>query len=77
MKLELKHLAPYLTHKLKAKNCFNEIVEVKGIQFGNGLVIMYYGLLKKMETIYKVICISVNQSSDHFQTYSMVSMKIY
>ena len=35
MKLELKHLAPYLTHKLKAKNCFNEIVEVKGIQFGN------------------------------------------
>ena len=35
MKLELKHLAPYLTHKLKAKNCFNEIVEAKGIQFGN------------------------------------------
>lgn len=35
MKLEAKHLVPYLTHKLKAKNCFNEIVEVRGIQFGN------------------------------------------
>lgn len=35
MKLELRHLAPYLLHRLKAKNCFNEIVEVKGIQFGN------------------------------------------
>lgn len=33
--LELKHLSPYLPYGLKAKNCFNEIVEIKGLQYGN------------------------------------------
>lgn len=35
MKLELKHLAPYLPYGLKVKNCFNQIVQIKGIQYGN------------------------------------------
>ena len=37
-KLELKHIAPYLAYRLKAKNTFGEIVEMLGVSNGNSSV---------------------------------------
>lgn len=47
MKLELKHLAPYLPYGLKAINCFNEAVEVLGIQNGSDSVNNQLWIFKK------------------------------
>ena len=35
MKLEIRHLAPYLSYKLKAINCLNDVTEIIGLQYGN------------------------------------------
>ena len=32
MKLEIRHLAPYLSYKLKAINCLNDVTEIIGLQ---------------------------------------------